>query len=126
VAIYDFPTSSKGTWSQSKGMCVTSVPDPGLRLDVPKGSIIYTEYITALNKLLRVLVQTGSVDLLHVLFPVLREQNHVHEAAISQAVQAFITHLSSDDTAAQEAFALCFEAFLVCICYCGFYFDTFS
>lgn len=91
VAIYDFPTNSK---------------------DVPKGSIIFTEYINALNKLLRVLVQTGSVELLHVLFPILREQNHVHEGAIAQAIQAFITRLSSDDAAAEAAFTLCFEAFL--------------
>jgi hypothetical protein len=81
--------------------------------DVPKGSIIYTEYIMAINKLLRVLVQTGSVELLHVLFPILREQNHVHQGAISQGLQAFISRLSSDDTAAEEAFSLCFEAFLV-------------
>jgi hypothetical protein len=83
---------------------------------VPKGSIIFTEYINALNKLLRVLVQTGSVELLHVLFPILREQNHVHEGAIAQAIQAFITRLSSDDAAAEAAFTLCFEAFLVCLC----------
>lgn len=120
VAIYDFPTNSKGiVMPYSVLGALRGVVSHCVLFrcaDVPKGSIIFTEYINALNKLLRVLVQTGSVELLHVLFPILREQNHVHEGAIAQAIQAFITRLSSDDAAAEAAFTLCFEAFLVCQC----------
>jgi len=115
VAIYDFPTNSKG----KNVACYQAEIYIFILIalaDVPQGSIIHSEYITALNKLLRALVQTASVDILHVLFPVLREPNHIHEPGILQAIQAFVDRLSSDDKSARKAFTLCFEAFMVHAC----------
>jgi DNA-dependent protein kinase catalytic subunit len=88
LVVYDFPVKS---------------------CDLPKSSSIYTEYIAALDKLLRALENSGSIILLEVLLPMLREKNHTHGEAIDKALQHFIANI--DDDKAKEAFEFAFSWF---------------
>merc|ERR1712000_356507 len=77
--------------------------------DLAKGSAMFAEFIQCIDRLLSTLVASRSVRLLKELFPLLREGNeHVHAAAIDDAMLAFVARLNDD--VARDAFNQCVAA----------------
>jgi hypothetical protein len=50
----------------------------------------HTAYIAAVDRLLAALAQTGEPSLLPLLFPVLREREHPHAAAVATGIAHFV------------------------------------
>ncbi len=61
--------------------------------DLPQDSAVYNEYITCLNKLMQVLVQTGDLMLLEELYPIFRERRHRHMPHLEQQLSQFVKTL---------------------------------
>ena len=89
VTVYDFPAKST---------------------DLPRGSTVLAEYLGAIDKLLYSLVTSGSLEVLEVLFGVLREEDHVHRQQIDLALQRFVGNLS--DEQARNTFWACWAVFM--------------
>jgi DNA-dependent protein kinase catalytic subunit len=61
--------------------------------DLPHDSAVYNEYISCLNKLMHVLVQTGDLMLLEELYPIFRERRHRHMSHLEQQLSLFVKAL---------------------------------
>jgi hypothetical protein len=86
VVVYDFPAKST---------------------DLPRGSTVLAEYLGAIDKLLVCLVNTGSLEVLEVLFGVLKEEEHVNKRQVDAALQRFVSNLS--DEQAKQTFGACYK-----------------
>ncbi|PRP75851.1 DNA-dependent protein kinase subunit [Planoprotostelium fungivorum] len=98
MVVYDFPVSSK---------------------ELPVGSAAYTDYISAIDKILSSLeisisdrqgLEVTSM-FLEALFPALSEMNHSHFGSMSVSIEKAIT--SCDSSSACQLFASCFSHFIM-------------
>eukprot|EP01105_Mastigella_eilhardi_P003802 TRINITY_DN1496_c0_g1_i7.p1 TRINITY_DN1496_c0_g1~~TRINITY_DN1496_c0_g1_i7.p1 ORF type:complete len:3703 (-),score=882.72 TRINITY_DN1496_c0_g1_i7:1157-12265(-) len=88
IVTYDFPLNSK---------------------ELPASSVMQATYLDAVRHLLVILEQTRRISVLEVLFPVLRERDHVAAKEIEVRVKRFVDALSDDQ--AKAAFDACMEVF---------------
>ncbi|EFA79656.1 DNA-dependent protein kinase subunit [Heterostelium album PN500] len=89
IVVYDFPLSSK---------------------DLTKGSPIYNEYITTIERFLNTLEITCNPMIIDTLLQVLKEQDHSHITHINQSIERFIVR--TNDSQAKEVFSHCFAMFM--------------
>lgn len=68
------------------------------------------QYLLCIDKLLHALEITESLALLEVLFPILRETDHIHKVAIEKSLSNYVQKLSEEN--AKTTFDFCFEHFL--------------
>ena len=66
--------------------------------------------ILVLDKLLNNLIESKSLLLLEVLFPIFKEEKHIHSHAINNAINAYLDRLTESDHKA--VFDLCFREFI--------------
>eukprot|EP01125_Pyxidicula_operculata_P008002 TRINITY_DN2699_c0_g1_i1.p1 TRINITY_DN2699_c0_g1~~TRINITY_DN2699_c0_g1_i1.p1 ORF type:complete len:2900 (-),score=828.74 TRINITY_DN2699_c0_g1_i1:54-8009(-) len=90
VVNFDFPTTSS---------------------DLPRDSTIYNEYVECINKLFGLLISIKHTEILEVLFPILREDNHCCQDKIHYYLSRFIQTIH-DENQALGVFEYCFKSFL--------------
>lgn len=89
IVAYDFPISSS---------------------DFVQQSAVFTEYIASIDRLLSILVSSKSPGLLETLFPLLRESEHPHRAAILGKLGEFVAALGDEEV--PRVFAVSFNALM--------------
>lgn len=89
TVVYDFPVQSK---------------------DLVTGTVVYTDYLAALDKMFLALVESGHCIVLEPLFSVLREANHIYKDKIDGYLEDFTSTVKGRQ--ARAAFELCFSVML--------------
>lgn len=93
-----------------KTMCVFDFPSRST--DVVYGTPAFVDYVEAIDAMFRLLCESRNLRLLVMLFPVIREDKHVHERAINTHTQIFVKTCVSDYDTGKALFKLVLDTLM--------------